>query len=141
VGVAVGTGTALGATVGATGVGAAAVGAAAAGATVVGAVRQTADALTEVASLSDQRQQQKLALDSAERAFDLAKERYRLGLSGQIPMLTAEATLLEGRRQMAALVAEAANQRVTLLLAAGGGYNPSQADSNSGSNPKQDATP
>ena len=110
-------------------------------ATVVGAVRQTADALTEVASLSDQRQQQKLALDSAERAFDLAKERYRLGLSGQIPMLTAEATLLEGRRQMAALVAEAANQRVTLLLAAGGGYNPSQADSNSGSNPKQDATP
>ena len=60
------------------------------------AVRQTADALTEVASLADQRQQQKLALDSAGRAFDLAKERYRLGLSGQIPMLTAEATLAGG---------------------------------------------
>lgn len=90
--------------------------------TVVHAVRQTADALTQVVSLADQRQQQTLALESADRAFELAKERYRLGLSGQIPLLTAEATLLDARRQMAALVAEAVNQRITLLLSAGGGY-------------------
>jgi len=101
-------------------------------ATVVGAVRQTSDALTEVASLADQHQQQQLALDSASRAFDLAKERYRLGLSGQIPMLTAEATLLSARQQMAALVAQGAIQRVTLLLAVGGGFEPLA---------KQDATP
>jgi len=107
--------------------------------TVVGAVRQTADALTEVASLSDQRAQQKLALESAERAFDLAKERYRLGLSGQIPMLTAEATLLDARRQMAALVTQATNQRVTLLLAMGGGYNPGKPGADS--NPRQDDKP
>lgn len=100
--------------------------------TVVGAVRQTSDALTQVASLADQRQQQQLALDSAARAFDLAKERYRLGLSGQIPMLTAEATLLSARQQMAALVAQAAVQRVTLLLSVGGGFE---------TLPKQDATP
>jgi outer membrane protein TolC len=55
-------------------------------------------------------------------AFGLAKERYRLGLSGQIPMLPAEATLLEARQQMTALVAQAANQRVTLLLSVGGGF-------------------
>jgi len=91
-------------------------------AAVVGAVRQTADALTEVASLADQRAQQKLALESAERAFNLASERYRLGLSGQIPMLTAEATLREARHQMAILVAQATSQRVTLLLSIGGGY-------------------
>ena len=102
--------------------------------TVVGAVRQTADALTQVASLADERQQQKLALNSAERAFNLAKERYRLGLSGQIPMLTAEATFLQARQQMAALVAEATNQRVALLLSAGGGFTTQ-------SNAKQDATP
>ena len=100
--------------------------------TVVNAVRQTSDALTEVASLADQRQQQQLALDSAARAFDLARERYRLGLSGQIPILTAEATLLSARQQMAALVARAAIERVTLLLAVGGGLEPL---------PKQDATP
>lgn len=99
---------------------------------VVSAVRQTSDALTQVASLADQRQQQQLALDSASRAFDLAKERYRLGLSGQIPMLTAEATLLSARQQMAALVAQATVQRVALLLAVGGGFEPLA---------KQDATP
>jgi len=108
---------------------------------VVGAIKQTADAMTQVKSLAAQRAQQQDAVNSAQRAFRIAEDRYRSGLDTQIPMLTAEATLLEGRRQMAALVAEAANQRVTLLLAAGGGYNPSQADSNSGSNPKQDATP
>jgi outer membrane protein TolC len=102
--------------------------------TVVSAVRQTADALTQVASLADQRQQQKLALDSAERAFNLARERYRLGLSGQIPMLTAEATLLQARQQMAALVTQATSQRVVLLLSVGGGFT-------SESNAKQDATP
>jgi len=100
--------------------------------TVVGAVRQTSDALTQVASLAEERQQQQLALDSAGRAFDLAKERYRLGLSGQIPLLTAEATLLSARQQMAALVAQAAIQRVTLLLSVGGGFEPLS---------KQDVTP
>jgi outer membrane protein TolC len=89
---------------------------------VVGAVRQSADALTEVASLADQRRQQQLAVDSAARAFALAQERYRLGLSEQIPMLTAEATLLNARRDMAALLARAASQRITLLLAVGGGF-------------------
>lgn len=89
---------------------------------VVGAVRQTADALTEVASLADQRRQQQLAVDSAARAFALAQERYRLGLSEQIPMLTAEGTLRLARQEMAALAARAASQRVTLLLAVGGGF-------------------
>lgn len=91
---------------------------------VVAAVHQTADALTEVASLADQRQQQQLAVDSATRAFDLARERYRLGLSEQIPMLTAEATLLSARQQMAVLVTRAASQRIALLLAVGGGFDP-----------------
>jgi NodT family efflux transporter outer membrane factor (OMF) lipoprotein len=106
--------------------------------TVVSAVRQTADALTEVASLADQHEQQKLALDSAQSAFDLAKERYRLGLSGQIPMLTAEATLLAARQQMSALVAQAVSQRITLLLSAGGGYNTQNPGSDSKQAAKQD---
>ena len=40
-------------------------------------------------------------------------------------MLTAEATLLQARQQMAALVAAAPrSQRVTLLLSVGGGFDP-----------------
>jgi NodT family efflux transporter outer membrane factor (OMF) lipoprotein len=95
---------------------------------VLGAVRDTADALTQVKSLSDQRAEQQKALDSAGRALKLAEERYRLGLSGQIPMLTAEATLLAARQQMAALTAQAASQRITLLLATGGGFIPDDKD-------------
>lgn len=93
---------------------------------VLAAVREAADALTEVASLADQRRQQQLAVDSAGRAFDLAKERYRLGLDGQIPMLTAEATLLLARQRMAILVTRAAGQRIGLLLAVGGGFDPAE---------------
>jgi NodT family efflux transporter outer membrane factor (OMF) lipoprotein len=93
---------------------------------VLNAVKQTADAMTEVKSLAGQRADQQAALDSAGRAFKLAEERYRSGLSGQIPMLTAEATLLTARQEMAGLVAQSAIQRITLLLSVGGGFNPPQ---------------
>ena len=91
---------------------------------VLNAVKQTADAMTQVKYLAGERTDQQVALDSASRAFRLAEERYRDGLSDQIPMLTAEATLLQSRQAMAGLVADAATQRVTLLLSVGGGFNP-----------------
>jgi outer membrane protein TolC len=65
-------------------------------------------------------------VDSATRAFKLAEERYTSGLSDQIPMLTAESTLLTAREQMAGLVAQNAIERITLLLSVGGGFNPPQ---------------
>jgi NodT family efflux transporter outer membrane factor (OMF) lipoprotein len=99
--------------------------------TVLSAIRQTADAMTDVNSLARQRGQQQAALDSAGRALKLAEERYRLGLSDQIPMLTAEATLLTARRQMAALVAQSAAGRISLFLLVGGGFEPP------GNNPMQ----
>ena len=95
---------------------------------VLGAVKQTADAMTQVKSLGSQRADQQAAVDSATRAFRLAEERYKDGLSGQIPMLTAEATLLQARQQMAGLVAESATERVTLLLSVGGGFNASNTN-------------
>jgi NodT family efflux transporter outer membrane factor (OMF) lipoprotein len=91
---------------------------------VLNAVKQAADAMTQVKSLSDERPDQQAALDAANRAFQLAQERYRLGLSQQIPMLTAEATLLQARQQLAGLVAQLTTQRITLLLSVGGGFNP-----------------
>ncbi len=91
---------------------------------VLDAVRQTADAMTQVASLESQRGDQQAALDSATRAFTLAQTRYRTGLSDQIVMLNAESTLLTSREQMATLVASSTIQRVTLLLSVGGGFNP-----------------
>jgi NodT family efflux transporter outer membrane factor (OMF) lipoprotein len=93
---------------------------------VLNAIKQTADAMTQVKSLAGQRADQQAALDSATRAFKLAEERYTSGLSDQIPMLTAESTLLTAREQMAGLVAQNAIQRITLLLSVGGGFNPPQ---------------
>jgi NodT family efflux transporter outer membrane factor (OMF) lipoprotein len=95
---------------------------------VVNAIKQSADAMTQVKSLSAQRADQQAALDSATRAFQLAEERYRTGLSTQIPMLTAEATLLQARQQMAGIIAQSATERVTLLLSVGGGFNPPAAE-------------
>jgi NodT family efflux transporter outer membrane factor (OMF) lipoprotein len=93
---------------------------------VLNAVKQAADAMTEVKSLTAERADQLAALDSATKAFALAEERYKDGLSDQIPVLTAEATLLSARQQLAALIAQTAAQRVTLLLSVGGGFNPDQ---------------
>ena len=44
-------------------------------------------------------------------------------------MLTAEATLLQARQDLAGVVSEGAKQRITLLLTVGGGFEPI-ADSN-----------
>jgi outer membrane protein TolC len=95
-------------------------------AAILNAVRQTADALTQVRNLELRRAEQQQALDSAARAFELAQQRYRTGLANQLPMLTAEASLLAARQQMAALIADSATQRVTLLLAAGGAFHSKQ---------------
>ena len=94
-------------------------------AAVVGAIRQTADAMTQVKSLEAQRVQQQDATASAERAFRIAQDRYRSGLSTQLPMLTAESTLLQARQALAGVVAQGAQQRITLMLTVGGGFEPS----------------
>ena len=88
---------------------------------VLTAVKQTADALTDVRSLAARRARQQTVLDSARHALQLAEERYRLGLSDQITVLTAENLVSQARRQMAALGSQLAIQRVTLFLSVGGG--------------------
>jgi NodT family efflux transporter outer membrane factor (OMF) lipoprotein len=89
---------------------------------VLNAIKQTADAMTQVKSLGAQRGQQADAVREAERAFRIAEDRYRSGLATQIPMLTAESTLLQARQGLAGVTAAAAQQRITLLLTVGGSY-------------------
>jgi NodT family efflux transporter outer membrane factor (OMF) lipoprotein len=96
---------------------------------VLGAIKQTADAMTQVASLAAQRTQQQDAVNSAERAFRIAEDRYRSGLATQLPMLTAEATLLQARQALAGVVAQGAQQRITLMLTVGGSFEPAPPES------------
>lgn len=107
--------------------------------TVVTSVRQTADALTNLKALEEQAGEQRTALSSAQAAFDLAARRYRSGLSPQLNVLDAEDLLLRVRRQSAALSADTASARVTLLMAIGGGYipNPNDPISNHQDNPHE----
>ena len=88
---------------------------------VLTAVRQVADALTDVRNLQARRVRQQAVLEIAQHALLLAEERYRLGLSDQIVVLNAENLVSQARRQMVALTAGLATQRVTLFLSVGGG--------------------
>jgi NodT family efflux transporter outer membrane factor (OMF) lipoprotein len=102
--------------------------------TVLVAVRQTADALTELNTLQDQAGEQRTALAAAQSSFALAQQRYRSGLSPQLNVLDAEDLLIRMRRQSAALGADTASARVSLLMAIGGGYTPA-------ANPNDQDTP
>jgi len=56
------------------------------------------------------------------------EDRYRSGLATQLPMLTAEATLLQARQSLVGVVAASAQQRILLLLTVGGGFEPQSAE-------------
>jgi outer membrane protein TolC len=91
-------------------------------ATLLTALRETADATisqraTE-ARLSDLGQ----ALVSSEDAARIANLRYRGGLSNQLPVLTADDTLLSVRRAVADLEARRMALDIALVRALGGGY-------------------
>ncbi|WP_343651406.1 efflux transporter outer membrane subunit [Herbaspirillum sp.] len=67
------------------------------------------------------------ALQAAERAYQLARERYRLGLVSQLTLLSAETAVLGQRQSMVALQAQRREQQVALYKALGGGFDAQQA--------------
>ena len=90
--------------------------------TVVKAVREAADQLTQVDTLTHQIEQQLQSLKAAEDAYRLAEERYRAGLAGYLTVLNAETEVLHQRQQQVDLTSSLVIARVTLLLAVGGSY-------------------
>jgi len=93
-------------------------------ATVLAAVRQTADALTQIQATQKERGEQNAAIASAMRSLKLAETRYRTGLSNELEVLIAQTILLQAEQQQASIETDAATQRVTLLLALGGDFDP-----------------
>jgi NodT family efflux transporter outer membrane factor (OMF) lipoprotein len=90
--------------------------------TLVNAVRETADALTRIRSLNDQLAEEHRLLNAAESGYRLAATRYRSGLSTQLTVLDAQNILFEARQGDVSLKAQQVVQRVTLLVAVGGGF-------------------
>jgi NodT family efflux transporter outer membrane factor (OMF) lipoprotein len=92
--------------------------------TVLAAVQQTADRLTAIRSIKAQIADQTKALSSAEEAYGLAERRYGKGISNYVAVISAEEQLLDARREIAVLNAQYAVERVRLVLAVGGDFQP-----------------
>jgi len=88
------------------------------------AVKETSDALSEIRALDRQSEQERQTLSAADASYRLAQTRYRTGLANQLTVLDAEGVWLAERQADATLAAEGATQRVALLIAVGGGFQP-----------------
>ncbi len=86
---------------------------------VIEAVHEVADQLTIGQALQRQQSQQAAAQASAEKAYQIAVERYRVGLGNYLNVLSAETPLLAQRRQGIDLAARAFDTQVQILHAMG----------------------
>lgn len=94
---------------------------------VLTAVQETADQLSDLASLNTSLVEQQRSLDDAEEAFRLATERYNAGVTTYLTVLTTETQVLAARRQHVDLETARASARVTLLIDVGGDFRPEPA--------------
>lgn len=91
-------------------------------AAVIDAVREVTDALASAQSIERQRSEQRAVQAAAESAYALALQRHEVGLTPLQTVLSAEAAVLNQRRQSVDLAARALDNQVALIRAMGGGY-------------------
>lgn len=89
---------------------------------VIQALRETADAVTSQKSLVDRLAQSRSALASYEQALELARIRYKQGLSPYLDVLIAEESVVSARLVVAQLETRAFTLDVQLVRALGGGF-------------------
>jgi NodT family efflux transporter outer membrane factor (OMF) lipoprotein len=89
---------------------------------VLEAVHEVADQISSAQAIARQTEQHKGALNSAQAAWAIARQRYEAGLGNYLAVLNAESAVLAQRRQDVDLVARALDNRVQLMHALGGDY-------------------
>jgi NodT family efflux transporter outer membrane factor (OMF) lipoprotein len=89
---------------------------------VIQALRETADTVTSQKSLVDRLAQSRSALASYEQALELARVRYKQGLSTYLDVLTAQESVVNARLVVAQLETRAFTLDVQLVRALGGGF-------------------
>jgi NodT family efflux transporter outer membrane factor (OMF) lipoprotein len=89
---------------------------------LIDAVRQVADVIANWRGLEAETLQQQVALDAAQRSYDLTSERYRAGLDNYLSVLSSENQLLIAQGLGAELEARRLTFSVNLVQALGGGY-------------------
>ena len=96
---------------------------------VLTAFQQVEDNLSSLRILSDEIRQQDDAVKAAQRALDIATDRYKLGIDPYLNVITAQTTLLTNQQSDVNLRGLQMTASVQLVEALGGGWNRSQLPS------------
>lgn len=97
--------------------------------TLIAALRETADAVTSRNAADARVAELRTALAAAEDAARIARLRYQGGLSNQLPVLTADDTLVGIRRAVTDAESRRTALDIALIRALGGGYRDPQSAS------------
>jgi NodT family efflux transporter outer membrane factor (OMF) lipoprotein len=97
--------------------------------TLLDAVREVADVVANWRALERETTEQQIALEAAQRSYDLTSERYRAGLDNYLSVLSSQNQVLQAQGLRAQLQARRLSFSVDLVRALGGGYAPRAAAS------------
>lgn len=89
---------------------------------VIDSVKDVADQIDSMRSISAQQVEEANALAKTEQAYSLALQRYQAGLGNYLIVLTAETAVLQQRSADAELKARVLDTNVQLVRALGGGF-------------------
>jgi NodT family efflux transporter outer membrane factor (OMF) lipoprotein len=93
---------------------------------VLTAFQEVEDNLAALRILSQERQQQDIAVRSAERTLALATHRYELGIDSYLNVIVAQTALLNNQQTAVNLRTQQMTSSVQLILTLGGGWDSSQ---------------
>ncbi|MGA8261533.1 MAG: efflux transporter outer membrane subunit [Arenicellales bacterium] len=104
--------------------------------TLADALRDIADRLASIRSVAVQKREQRIALAAAREAHALALQRFRAGVGTYLTVLSTETAMLAQRRLGADLRARTSSNRINLVLALGGGFDPAETGARTNSSSK-----
>jgi len=90
--------------------------------TVLSAFQDVEDNLVALRLLSQEIQQEDVAVAASQRYLNLANDRYKLGIDSYLNVITAQTTLLGNQRTAVTLRLNQMNASVQLIKAVGGGW-------------------
>jgi NodT family efflux transporter outer membrane factor (OMF) lipoprotein len=94
--------------------------------TVLTAFQEVEDSLASLRILSQEREEQEAAVQSAERTLAIATHRYELGIDSYLNVIVAQMTLLNNQQTEVNLHVQQMTASVQLILSLGGGWDSSQ---------------
>lgn len=97
--------------------------------TVLTAFQQVEDELAALRILADAIQQQRTAVDMAQRSFEVERARYANGLDPYVTLMTQQINLLVARQNLIILEIQQMTASVVLIQALGGGWSTAELPS------------